>query len=123
MQSAKEKIVIYVKQSCPYCQSAKKLLDEKGIQYEEIDVIKNPDLFNNIKSKYSVRTVPQIFIADQDGNYVDHIAGYSELIKPENEKKLDDMLNHNDGQTNVMFHTENNIIEDEGCAISHDDLI
>lgn len=57
--------MIYVKKGCPYCIRGKDLLDKKGVKYEEIDVLKNSDLFNDIKSKYNVRTVPQIFINDK----------------------------------------------------------
>ncbi|MFP3027832.1 MAG: glutaredoxin domain-containing protein, partial [Wolbachia sp.] len=73
-------VVIYVKKGCPYCIRAKDLLDRKGVKYEEIDVLKNSDLFNDIKSKYNVRTVPQIFITDDNRNYIHHIAESDKLM-------------------------------------------
>jgi glutaredoxin 3 len=45
---------------CDYCTAAKKLLDEKGIVYEEIDVM---DAFS-IMSQNQLTTIPQIFMED-----------------------------------------------------------
>lgn len=111
-------IFIYVKQGCPYCVRAKKLLEEKGFQYKEIDVIKNPDLFSKIKSEYNVRTVPQIFIADEDGNYIYHIAGSDKLIDLENSGKLDDMLSDTEITYDVDSPMEGELSNNNG-----DDLI
>ncbi len=109
-------VVIYVKKGCPYCIRAKDLLDKKGVKYEEIDVLKNSDLFNDIKSKYNVRTVPQIFINDK------HIGGCDKLMDLEKEGKLDDMLNNNDNHTDVTTYTNSNDECGEG-VIPHDDFM
>ncbi len=109
-------VVIYVKKGCPYCIRAKDLLDKKGVKYEEIDVLKNSDLFNDIKSKYNVRTVPQIFINDK------HIGGCDKLMDLEKEGKLDDMLNNNDNHTDVTTYTNSND-ECGECVIQHDDFM
>lgn len=109
-------VVIYVKKGCPYCIRAKDLLDKKGVKYEEIDVLKNSDLFNDIKSKYNVRTVPQIFINDK------HIGGCDKLMDLEKEGKLDDMLNNNDNHTDVTTYTNSND-ECGECVILHDDFM
>ncbi|MBV0899531.1 MAG: glutaredoxin family protein [Wolbachia endosymbiont of Fragariocoptes setiger] len=110
-------VVIYVKQWCPFCIRAKKLLDKRGIRYEEIDVTKNSDQFNEIKSHYNVNTVPQIFIKDQDGNYTYHIGGSDKLIELEKDGKLDLIL-----QDDTHFLDSNNI-EYEEHSIQNDDLI
>ncbi|NSM56435.1 glutaredoxin 3 [Wolbachia endosymbiont of Atemnus politus] len=116
MKNTKGKVVIYVKQHCPFCKKAKELLDQKGVKYEEIDVLKNSDLFNEIKSKYNVKTVPQIFINDE------HIGGCDKLMDLEREGKLDDMLNNDEDHTNVTTYTSSND-EYEKCVISHDDFM
>ncbi|TVS92224.1 glutaredoxin 3 [Wolbachia pipientis] len=109
-------VVIYVKKGCPYCIRAKDLLDRKGVEYEEIDVLKNSDLFKDIKSKYNVRTVPQIFINDK------HIGGCDKLMDLEKEGKLDDMLNNNDSYIDVTTYTSNNDTYEEGVVL-HDDFM
>lgn len=120
--NANRKVVIYIKQYCPFCKKAKELLDEKGVKYEEIGVLEKPDLFNDIKSKYNVRTVPQIFIVDENGNYVHHIAGYDKLIDLEREGKLDDMLSTNYDKTDVTTYTSSSN-EYEECVVPHDDFM
>ncbi len=115
-------VVIYVKKGCPYCIRAKDLLDKKGVEYEEIDVLKNSDLFNDIKSKYNVRTVPQIFITDDNGNYIHHIAGSDKLMDLEKVGKLDDMLNNNEDSIDATAYTSSSN-EHEVCVISHDDFM
>ncbi|NUY39901.1 glutaredoxin [Wolbachia endosymbiont of Litomosoides brasiliensis] len=122
MVNANRKVVIYIKQYCPFCKKAKELLDEKGVKYEEIGVLEKPDLFNDIKSKYNVRTVPQIFIVDENGNYVHHIAGYDKLIDLEREGKLDDMLSTNYDKTDVTTYTSSSN-EYEECVVPHDDFM
>ncbi|WP_395463062.1 glutaredoxin 3 [Wolbachia endosymbiont of Cantharis cryptica] len=114
MKNTKGKVIIYVKQHCPFCKKAKELLDKKGVKYEEIDVLKNSDLFNDIKSKYNVRTVPQIFINDK------HIGGCDKLMDLEREGKLDDMLNNNDSHIDVTTYTSSNDEYEEDVVLHYD---
>lgn len=68
-------IVIYGKESCPYCNKAKQLLDDKNLSYTYIDVIKEMT-FNDLQSlkrKMNMNTVPMIVINDK------LIGGYREL--------------------------------------------
>ncbi len=81
------KVVVYSKTVCPYCVRAKKLLEGKGVDFEEIMVDSDPDLFNELKQKSGMLTVPQIFIDDQ------LIGGYTELAELESKGELDSKLN------------------------------
>lgn len=67
---------IYSKPSCPFCVKAKELLDQRGVEYEEIDVTLDEVALSFIKEEMNLRTVPQIF----DGNAV-HIGGYDDLVE------------------------------------------
>lgn len=53
-------IKIITSEWCQYCTAAKRLLDEKGIKYEEIDII---DGFK-LMAENQLRTIPQIFMDD-----------------------------------------------------------
>ena len=56
-------VTIYTSGNCPYCQKAKKLLDDKGVEYKELRVDENPELAVEASKKSGGRkTVPQIFI-------------------------------------------------------------
>ena len=53
---------------------AKKLLDSKGLTYEELNIQHSNELRTEMLEKSNgMRTVPQIFINDT------HVGGYSEL--------------------------------------------
>ncbi len=67
------RIEVYTTPVCPYCVRAKRLLQARGIAYEEFDVADDPELRADIIERSGRRTVPQIFI---DG---DPIGGFEEL--------------------------------------------
>lgn len=69
-------IVIYTKEKCPNCTSAKQLLKSKGLMYVERDVEANPALLDNLPT--GVRQMPQIFI---NGQRVGGLAGLIEALK------------------------------------------
>lgn len=80
------KVVMYSKVPCPYCVNAKRFFQEKGIQFEEIDLTNNPDEMQRIKNETGWRTVPIIMI---DGKL---IGGYSDMKALDEEGKLDPLL-------------------------------
>jgi glutaredoxin 3 len=81
------KVEIYTTPYCPYCISAKSLLHDKGIEFEEIDVSGDPRLrAKMVERAGGRRTVPEIFI---DGRI---IGGYDELYTLEMEGGLEALL-------------------------------
>ena len=81
------KVEIYTSPLCGFCHAAKRLLDGKGVAYEEFDVMFKPDLKKEMLQRSDGRrTVPQIFI---DGH---GIGGCDELHALEASGKLDSML-------------------------------
>nr|TFG55031.1 MAG: glutaredoxin 3 [Hyphomicrobiales bacterium] len=81
------KTIIYTTISCGYCVRAKRLLEEKQIPYEEIDVSYNAELRRAMMEKSGGRmTVPQIFIGDT------HVGGCNELYELEYAGRLDPIL-------------------------------
>jgi glutaredoxin 3 len=86
MTVQKVKVVMYTKDPCPYCVNAKRLLNNKGIQVEEIDLTDNTDEMIRLKNKYNWRTVPMILINDQ------FIGGYDDMKALDREGRLDPLL-------------------------------
>jgi glutaredoxin 3 len=81
------RITIYTTVVCPFCVRAKRLLDHKGVAYEEVDVSYDVELREKmVIESGGRRTVPQIFI---DGEAV---GGYQELQALEDEGELDAIL-------------------------------
>jgi glutaredoxin 3 len=65
---------IFTKQGCPYSAGAKRLLSEKGIDFEEVDVTAHPERRAEMERASGGRTtLPQVFFGDR------HIGGYDDL--------------------------------------------
>lgn len=79
-------VFIYSTRNCPYCVTAKQILNRKQIEFTDIALDGNQALQLEMQQKSGRRTVPQIWI-----NNV-HIGGCSELMKLEASGELDAML-------------------------------
>ena len=79
-------VLIYTSTICPYCIMAKRLLDNKGVSYQEINVDKQPDMREKMMRETKRRTVPQIYIGDR------HVGGFDELYALERKNELDSLL-------------------------------
>lgn len=55
------KITVYSKPNCWQCMYAKQYLDDKGIEYEEINVFQDEEALNHIKT-LGYQTMPVISI-------------------------------------------------------------
>ena len=81
-------IQIYTSPFCGFCYRAKSLLNDKGVDYIEVDIISQPKRHSEmIERAGGLQTVPQIFIDNQ------HIGGCDELYELEAKDKLDSILN------------------------------
>lgn len=80
------KILIYSSNLCPYCTMAKKLLQKKGLEYNEINIDSKPGLREEMMLKTKRRTVPQIYIGDY------HVGGFNELYALDQNEQLEALL-------------------------------
>lgn len=80
------KVIMYSKDPCPYCVNAKRLLNEKGVEFEEIDLTDQPEEMQRIKNETGWRTVPIIMI---DGKL---IGGYTDMKALDDQGELDKLL-------------------------------
>lgn len=81
------RVEIYSTMFCPYCARAKSLLDKKGVEYENIDILDDTSKRDEMVERAGGRqTVPQIFI---DGK---HVGGSDDLYALERAGKLDALL-------------------------------
>jgi glutaredoxin len=65
--------IVWSKDNCPYCDQAKALLKQKGIEIQERKIGHGYTREDLLEAVPNARTVPQIFI---DGNL---IGGFTEL--------------------------------------------
>ena len=80
-------IEIYTTPLCPYCIRAKRLLEQKGAAFREIDVMGDDEARGAMIRRANGRyTVPQIFIGET------HVGGSDDLYALERSGKLDALL-------------------------------
>ena len=78
----KRKILIYSTSWCQPCKLAKKLLQERGLDFQEIDIEEKGWSREDLFDITGARTVPQVVIND------DTIGGYDDLVRFDQEGKL-----------------------------------
>ena len=80
-------VVMYTRTYCPYCLRAKALLQDKGVDFEEINLDEQPERRSEMMQRAGGRsTVPQIFIAGQG------IGGCDDVFELERKGRLDELL-------------------------------
>jgi GrxC family glutaredoxin len=84
-------IVIYTRDSCPYCAMAKDLLHSKGVEWTEINVETEAGRRDEMIERSGRMTVPQIFIGET------HIGGFDDLSALESAGELDPLLGRASG--------------------------
>jgi glutaredoxin 3 len=68
-------VTMYTTLVCPYCQRAKALLKQRGVEHiEEIRIDADPAERERMMARTGRRTVPQIYIGDT------HVGGCDDLI-------------------------------------------
>ena len=81
------RVEIYTTMLCPFCWRAKKLLEERGAAFQEVDVMCDGNLRNEMRQRAGGRTsVPQIFINGQ------HVGGCDDLYALDRAGKLKPLL-------------------------------
>jgi len=80
-------IRIYTTNKCSFCVKAKKLLESKGINFEEINISDNEFyMLNELAKKTGSYTVPQIFAGQT------FIGGCDDIYQLERQNKLEEAL-------------------------------
>jgi glutaredoxin 3 len=80
------KVVLYTTPWCGFCASARRLLTEKKVAFEEIDIEGRPEARAEMIARSGRRTVPQIFIGEQ------HYGGCDDLYALDAAGGLDPLL-------------------------------
>ena len=70
------KAIVWSKDQCPYCVQAKALLESKGIEYEERNIMHGTYTKEQLlEAVPTARTLPQIFLDEE------YVGGFTELKK------------------------------------------
>ncbi len=83
---SRPKVLMYATSWCPYCSSARQLLERKGVEFQEIDIEAAPAARTQMITRSGRSTVPQIFIGET------HVGGCEDLHDLEARGGLDKLL-------------------------------
>jgi glutaredoxin 3 len=81
-----KRVTVYTTDFCPYCRSAKALLERRGIEYQEINLARDPDSRAQLSEVTGMITFPQILI---DGSPV---GGFDQLLAADRSGRLSELL-------------------------------
>ncbi len=79
-------ITVYTTTPCPYCTRVKRLLDSKGLEYNEINLARDPDGRSELVGRTGMMTFPQVLIGDTV------IGGFTETRAAAESGELDRVL-------------------------------
>ena len=79
-------VTIYTRDWCGFCSAAKNLLSAKGVEFEEFNASKTPDVREEMIKRSGRNTFPQIFVG------AEHVGGCDDLMAAEQSGTLDILL-------------------------------
>ena len=79
-------VVLYTTEPCGFCRQAKTLLETRGIDYREVNLVKDPDGRAELVALTGQMTFPQIVVGERA------IGGFRELLEADRAGLLDDLL-------------------------------
>jgi glutaredoxin 3 len=80
-------VIIYRTTYCPYCDMAKRLFQDLGVEFDEVDVTNDSEMRHKlVRMTGGRRTVPQIFINGES------VGGYTDVAALQKSGELDEML-------------------------------
>ena len=81
-----KKVTVYTTDPCSLCVSAKALLDKRGIDYDEINLARDPDGRAELAAAHRDVHVPADLIGEEP------IGGFNELLAADREGRLSELL-------------------------------
>ena len=80
------RITMYTTDPCGFCRQAKALLSARGVEYDEVNLAKDPSGRAALVQRTGQMTFPQIVIGERS------IGGFRELLEADRDGTLEDLL-------------------------------
>ena len=77
---------LYTTEPCGFCRQAKALLDSRGVDYDEVNLAKDPDGRADLVALTGQMTFPQLVVGKRA------IGGFRELLEADRDGILADLL-------------------------------
>jgi glutaredoxin 3 len=80
------RVTVYTTEPCGFCRQAKALLEARGIEFDEVNLAKDPGGRADLAAITGQMTFPQVLIGRRS------IGGFRELIEADRDGMLGDLL-------------------------------
>jgi glutaredoxin 3 len=80
------RITMYTTDPCGFCRQAKALLSARGVDYQEVNLAKDPEGRTALVQRTGQMTFPQIVVGERS------IGGFRELLEADRDGTLGDLL-------------------------------
>jgi glutaredoxin 3 len=80
------RVIVYTTDPCGFCRQAKALLTSRGVQYDEVNLSKNPQGRTDLVSRTGQMTFPQVLVGERA------FGGFRELLEADRDGTLDTLL-------------------------------
>jgi len=78
--------ILYTTDPCGFCRQAKALLESRGLEYDEVNLAKDPKGRADLVARTGQMTFPQLVIGERS------LGGFRELLEAERDGVLDELL-------------------------------
>ncbi len=79
-------VTVYTTDPCSFCARVKGLLASRGVEFEEVNLSKDPEGRLALAQKTGMMSFPQVVVGER------LIGGFSELLAAEEDGHLDELL-------------------------------
>jgi len=79
-------VTVYSTDNCPFCIRTKQLLDTRGVQYEEINLERDPRGRQALVERTGMMTFPQVIVGDE------LVGGFTETLAADRSGRLQALL-------------------------------
>jgi glutaredoxin 3 len=79
-------LTLYTTDRCGSCVGAKKLLEKRGIAYQEVNLSRDPDGREQLQRLTGMFTFPQLIVGERA------IGGFTELLAADREGRLGELI-------------------------------
>jgi glutaredoxin 3 len=79
-------VTVYTTDPCSFCLRAKQLLDARGIEYDEVNLAKDPTGRTELLERTGMMSFPQVLVGDE------LIGGFQETIAADRSGRLAELL-------------------------------
>ena len=78
--------MVYTTEPCGFCRQAKALLTSRGVDYDEVNLAKNPEGRADLVNRTGQMTFPQVLVGERA------IGGFRELLEADRDGTLESLL-------------------------------